>query len=224
MSYNITVEGGKAVRLKTAGKYCDRDIVVTAEGGGNNTEIVDAIIGRTISEVSSDTIDIGLYAFTYCKRLSKINFPNAITIQSYCFQYCESLANVTLPKVQSVGGYGFMSCTSLVSIDMPRIRSVSNYAFRKCTALTRIDLYETYSIGTFTFYECANLETLILRKTDKVCTLSAINALQYTKIEEGTGFIYVPKDLVDEYKSATNWSTYADQIRAIEDYPDVCEG
>ena len=34
MSHNITIEGGKTVRLKTAGKYCDRDIVVTATGGG----------------------------------------------------------------------------------------------------------------------------------------------------------------------------------------------
>lgn len=31
--HNITVEGGSSVRLKTAGKYCDRDIVVTAKGG-----------------------------------------------------------------------------------------------------------------------------------------------------------------------------------------------
>lgn len=35
MSHNITVEGGKSIRLKTAGKYCDRDIVVTATGGGS---------------------------------------------------------------------------------------------------------------------------------------------------------------------------------------------
>ena len=33
MSHNITVEGGTSVRLPTAGKYCDRDIVITAEGG-----------------------------------------------------------------------------------------------------------------------------------------------------------------------------------------------
>lgn len=33
--FNIEVEGGKAVRLPTAGKYCDRDIVVTATGGGS---------------------------------------------------------------------------------------------------------------------------------------------------------------------------------------------
>lgn len=30
MSFNITIESGKKKRLKTAGKYCDRDIVVEA--------------------------------------------------------------------------------------------------------------------------------------------------------------------------------------------------
>lgn len=32
MSYNITIEGIKTVRLPTKGKYCDRDIVVSTEG------------------------------------------------------------------------------------------------------------------------------------------------------------------------------------------------
>lgn len=32
--HNITIEGGTSKRLKTAGKYCDRDIIVTATGGG----------------------------------------------------------------------------------------------------------------------------------------------------------------------------------------------
>ena len=36
---NITVEGNSSKRLKTAGKYCDRDIVVTAEGGGNGGKL-----------------------------------------------------------------------------------------------------------------------------------------------------------------------------------------
>lgn len=34
MTHNITVEGGSSVRLPTAGKYCDRDIVITTTGGG----------------------------------------------------------------------------------------------------------------------------------------------------------------------------------------------
>ncbi len=34
----ITVNGGTSVRLKTAGKYCDRDIVITATGSGTATD------------------------------------------------------------------------------------------------------------------------------------------------------------------------------------------
>lgn len=30
--FNISVKGGKSIRLPTEGKYCDRDIIVTSEG------------------------------------------------------------------------------------------------------------------------------------------------------------------------------------------------
>lgn len=36
------------------------------------------------------------------------------------------------------------------------------------------------------------------------------------------GYIYVPQNLIEEYKSATNWSVAADYFRAIEDYPEIC--
>lgn len=39
MTHNITVEGGTSARLLTAGKYCDRDIVVSASGGSGEYEI-----------------------------------------------------------------------------------------------------------------------------------------------------------------------------------------
>lgn len=40
MSHNITIESGTSVRLPTAGKYCDRDIVITAEGGKEDLDAV----------------------------------------------------------------------------------------------------------------------------------------------------------------------------------------
>lgn len=33
-THNITIQSGTSKRLKTGGKYCDRDIIVTATGGG----------------------------------------------------------------------------------------------------------------------------------------------------------------------------------------------
>ncbi len=37
--FNIEVQGGSSVRLPTAGKYCPKDIIVTASGGGGTEEI-----------------------------------------------------------------------------------------------------------------------------------------------------------------------------------------
>ena len=39
MSFNIEVEGGSSVRLPTAGKYCDMDIIIKALGGGGSANI-----------------------------------------------------------------------------------------------------------------------------------------------------------------------------------------
>ncbi len=36
--HKITVESGTSVRLPTAGKYCDRDILITAEPGESSAE------------------------------------------------------------------------------------------------------------------------------------------------------------------------------------------
>lgn len=53
MSHNITVESGKSIRLLTSGKYCDRDIIVTATGG----EIPMAYTVSSVDELPSDVVD-----------------------------------------------------------------------------------------------------------------------------------------------------------------------
>ena len=53
MTHNITVEGGTSVRLLTAGKYCDRDILVTATGGGSVNKPV-TISGINLHNVETD--------------------------------------------------------------------------------------------------------------------------------------------------------------------------
>lgn len=214
--HNITIEGGTSKRLLTAGKYCDRDIVVTAEGGGTND--IDALIDRTIAEIRSDVTAVGYYAFASCAALVSAHFPNAVTINGYGFQNCTALTDIYFPKVTGINGYGFYGCTALENVDFPSLRSVGNYAFRKCSALKAIDLQQTYNINVYAFYECTNLEAIVLRKTDEICTLSNVNALQMTKIADGTGYIYIPAALVDSYKAGTGWATYAAQIRALEDY------
>ena len=43
MSFNIEVAGGTSVKLPTAGKYCEQDIIVSATGGYTEEDIADAI-------------------------------------------------------------------------------------------------------------------------------------------------------------------------------------
>ena len=45
--------------------------------------------------------------------------------------------------------------------------------------------------------------------------LASSNALVGTLIADGTGEIFVDPSLVESYKTATNWSTYASVIEAI---------
>lgn len=65
MSHNITVEGGSSVRLPTAGKYCDRDIVITATGGGGGSEVT--LQSKTVTPTKSTqsvTADTGYTALS----------------------------------------------------------------------------------------------------------------------------------------------------------------
>lgn len=87
----------------------------------------------------------------------------------------------------------------------------------------KITLLSTSNISASAFRECANLIAVII-KSNNICRLASTNAFIGTLIETGTGFVYVSKALVEEYKSASNWTVYANQIRAIEDYPEITGG
>lgn len=93
-----------------------------------------------------------------------------------------------------------------------------------------------YTIGKTNYYaehfrKCYNLKALILAGDETVCSLIDQNAFYQTPFaplenqpiannieQKREGYIYVPKALLEDYKTAPNWSYYADSFRAIEDY------
>lgn len=126
--------------------------------------------------------------------------------------------NTVATKIRNVCFNGY---TKLVSVEFPVVTSVGTQAFQNCISLKRADFDVLTNINIWAFNVCRALEALIIR-TNSICTLAGTNAFANNSgIAAGTGYVYVPSALVDSYKSATNWSTYADQIRAIEDYPDI---
>ena len=96
--------------------------------------------------------------------------------------------------------------------------SIGSNAFQNCSALATADFPKATSIGNGAFVWSAKLKTLILRKASSVCTASGSAIFSSTPIASGTGYIYVPSALIEQYKVAENWSTYAAQFRALEDY------
>ena len=117
-----------------------------------------------------------------------------------------------------VGKYAFYDCTSLTSVIFPSVTNIRIYAFHSCSNLLSVDLPSATSIANYAFYGCTALKALILRKSDAVCTLLHTYALNNSLIKSGTGYIYVPSALIETYKTASNWSTYAAKFRALEDY------
>lgn len=196
----ITIDSGTSKRLLTEGKYCDKNILVTAEGGADDS-VLNSILDRSVTEITSDITNIGAYAFCECTKLVTVNLPKIKNTRISSFQNCKALINVNIPTAIGALASSFQGCTSLQKISLPNLDTIYFLAFSGCS----------------------NLETIILPK-EKLCVLLGINAFDKTPIASGTGYIYVPKSLVEEYKQATNWATYADQFRAIEDYPEITGG
>jgi hypothetical protein len=88
-------------------------------------------------------------------------------------------------------------------------------AFYDCSSLATVDLPEATSIGDSAFSSCSSLTTVILRNTEQVVTLSNKNAFSGAE----NAIFYVPDSLVDSYKAANNWSTYADRIKGLSELP-----
>ena len=101
---------------------------------------------------------------------------------------------------------------SIESIELSNATSIGNYAFRSCSGLTSVSFPNATSIGNSAFNSCSSLTTIYVgTNTSTICKLSNTNA--FNKCTNLTN-IYVPASLVDSYKSATNWSSYADKIKA----------
>lgn len=111
-----------------------------------------------------------------------------------------------------------------VEVETEGLTVISNGFFRNVnsnnglfTKTTRIIINkEVTSIGATAFRECGVLSSVVLN-CETVPSLGNTNAFYLTPIASGTGIIYVLDTLVDAYKSATNWSSFSEQIKGISE-------
>lgn len=173
---------------------------------------------------------VKLACFFDCTGLEELSLPNLTSASGgggqggSSFTGCSSLKTVYLPKLTEVAQELFSGAfADGTSVCLPSVTKCGARAFHN-SRLRIIDLPVCTTLNGITFYICTSLIALILRNTETVCTTDNANpfAGNYAgangPIAKGEGYIYVPRALVDSYKVATNWSTYASQFRALEDY------
>ena len=150
-------------------------------------------------------------AFQSCTKLTGVDFSactNMVSIASGAFISCTLLSNVVLPpNLVYIQSQGFSSCPALTNIILPnKLEQIYANAF-SYSGLASITIPASVtSIGNYAFNGCTNLTTMRVEATTPP-TLSSTNA-----ISTATTQIQVPMASVDAYKTATNWSNFADII------------
>lgn len=215
-------------------EYASANVNIASSGGGD--DVAGAIVDRTITEfVNSGATKVGEYALRGCTKLKNVDVPNATSVGQYAFAGCSVLANVNMPLVESLGQYTFNQCNKLMDVYLPSLTSVTTNAFRDAQYVEVIDLPKVTSILAQAFYGCRGLKALILR-SETMVTLANTSAFTtcyrilgtknsgFNPNGEKIGFFYVPRALIEDYRTATNWSdsSLVTQFRAIEDYPEIC--
>ena len=121
-----------------------------------------------------------------CTKLEEVIIPNTVTsITQDTFNGCENLKEIKLPDNLTAITQNLLRETAIKKIIIPeKVTSIANYSFRDCTSLkTVICENETpSSLTTSSFYNC-DINNFFVKNTS-----------------------------LKSYKTATNWTAYANKI------------
>ena len=213
----IREKGGTADALSFPSGFA---AAVKALLADEDTTIEDSIVGGKVMERYENNrvtyalphINAGILVYQGIKSIGH-NWRNGTDY---------NLKKLDLRNCASIGISSVLGQRSLTDIRLDSFVSAGSNSLGDLPSLKKLDLpsFQTYANGGRMGYGAASLKTLILRRSDAIVPLTYVAYIQDTLIASGEGYVYVPAALIEEYKAATNWAAYADQFRAIEDYPD----
>ena len=156
---------------------------------------------------------IGQYAFNQCNITSLTLSQNLTTIGSYAFAYNRNLTTLSIPsKVTTIGTYAFYDNRSLRTLSLNQnLEAIEGECFENCYSLQTVTIPDSVTtIGNTAFRYCSGLTSITIEATTPP-TLG-------TNVFDNTNDcpIYVPCASVNAYRTATNWSAYADRIVGFE--------
>lgn len=182
-------------------------------------------VNLTSVNVSSGVTSIGRNPWSSCDKITSITVDSAnakydsrnnckAVINTSTNELIGGCKNTTIPNtVTSIGYEAFYHCSGLTSISIPNsVTSIDASAFGYCSGLTNVIIPASVtSIGNNVFYYASTLSSVTCMPT----TPPTLGTNVFYSNASGRK-IYVPSGSVDAYKTATNWSSYASTIQAIE--------
>ncbi len=156
----ITKYNGSAANVTIPSTiYGNKVCKIGKEAFKNNKNVQYIKVPQTVKVIQTD-------AFSYCKKLKKIDLPEyANEIQNHAFAQ-SAIENIVLPNgITYLGELLFYRCENLKTVKIPNtVTCVRSYAFAYCTSLQsiiipdRVDHFDEW----LTFKDCVNLRSITI--------------------------------------------------------------
>ena len=184
---------------------------------------------------------------TWVEFVKKVELPPPINCAELLTMYKEDTTLIETPVINATGCTSlsnvFNGCTNLKTVKYIYTPNVTDmrFMFYNCSSLTSAPEMDTSSVINMTnmFRDCTSLiiappldvssATNMLNMFRGSSSLTSVtfigvvvppygaNMFLGTPIAAGSGYIFVPDNMVDEYKAASGWLTYASVIRGISE-------
>jgi hypothetical protein len=180
-----------------------------------------------------DTVEhIKSYAFSNCKKLTKIEIPNSVeSIGRYAFLNCSELKEIIVPDtVKSIGDGAFEKCINLEKVKLPKsLLEIRKKTFLDCKKLNDVQIPDSViAIEDFAFGKCDNLHNVKLPHSLRIiqqqrafegCKNVKFNIEKNPYFSSDGGIIFnTDKTSLIAYPSASGEVTIPKYVNRIDEY------
>ena len=155
---------------------------------------------------------------SYCENENEVHYNPLILQPNNEIWYTSTDGNIIRPSEKSEYAFGvnisivsntYENGKGIIKLEK-ECNEIGYRAFSGCTSLASISFSSKITFIDKAFQNCNKLSSItILPETPPALVSNAFSSIASNAV------IYVPSGSVDAYKTAANWSTYADIIQPI---------